>query len=54
MKMKFRILVTYEKLSIDEEGNAFYAIKQNWVYDRNAQKVANFKEFSTILSLIAI
>ena len=38
MNIKFRILVTYEKLAIDKEGDQVYGIKQNWTSNKNAQK----------------
>ena len=38
MKIKIRVLITYEKLSLNLEGNAYYEIAQHWVYNTNARK----------------
>ena len=43
IKIRFRVLITNESVSIDEEGNAYYERKQNWVYNKNAHKVVKYK-----------
>ena len=39
MKITYRVLLAYEKVAYDENGEEIYEINQNWVYNKNAQNV---------------
>ena len=42
VEIKFRVLVTFEKVSYAEKGNEFYDTKPNCFYNRNAQLVVKY------------
>ena len=31
VNIKFRVLITYERVSYNEEGNGYYELKPNWL-----------------------